>query len=813
LLQRAAVREGYYKVSRPLAPWGRDLGPDALFLGFLVASVAAVFHRALFTSDVFYQRDIHSYWYPHMEVFVRAVADGSAPLWNPYEGFGAPLLANPNFQLLYPPTWLNLILLPATYYKLFVLSHTTWAGIGLFLLVRQLGQGRFPALLAGGVFCLSGPVLSSASLFHHFSAVAWMPWVLLALTRLLARPGLASALALAAFQAMQLLAGSADVVLMTALAGLLLAASLLQGEGGGPLTPKVALWALAAATLSLGLAAVQWLPTAVEVSQGWRLRFSPETNLYWSVHPASLLDALVPGLVAQLPMADAVRARLFESREPLLASLYLGAAATYLVLVGLMQPRLRRGALLGLLVFGTCALGRHVFLLPWLLHVPGFGIVRYPAKYMWGASLFFSLLAAGGAFAWSRCWSERERRFGARVGLLMALLAGAALIAAASVSWAPDRFAAVVDPGRAEAATLSATARRLATAGATLGLTSALGIWRARGEEATRPMVLALAALVLGDLVWAGRLANRLAPAELMAHRPPFVEKVEQGSRVHVIAPPLRWLAPRLVRGPAGWVAEWSWALGGIDLLTPPMGARWGLRGSYDGDFTGLAPRAYAELVNLARAAEGTPAGRLLLERGGVDYVVTLRDGDLGGLLEVGRADSVFATPLRLLRVPSPLPLAYVVEGVRVSTPEAALSAIPSPRFDARREALVDPGELEGTPGDAFQATAQVVEHGSNSLVIEAELNRAGLLVVLETFRPGWRADVDGASVPVIRANAIFRGVRLGPGRHRVRMAYRPWAVPCGAVFSAFSFLVALALWTRARFRQAAGRTIVAPAS
>ena len=68
----------------------------------LLFLVGTVFADAIFTRNVFFQRDIHSYWYPHIEVFVRAVAEGSWPLWNPFVGFGTPLCADPNFQLAYP---------------------------------------------------------------------------------------------------------------------------------------------------------------------------------------------------------------------------------------------------------------------------------------------------------------------------------------------------------------------------------------------------------------------------------------------------------------------------------------------------------------------------------------------------------------------------------------------------------------------------------------------------------------------------------------------------------------------------------------
>ncbi|HSD27910.1 MAG TPA: hypothetical protein VLL75_11455, partial [Vicinamibacteria bacterium] len=147
----------------------------------LAALVAVTFAEALTPSRIFYQRDIHAYWYPHMEVLRRAVADGSSPLWNPYVGFGTPLLADATFQLAYPPTWLALVLEPAVHFKALTLGHCLLAALGAGALVRRVGLGWIAAGTAGAAYALSGPFLSGASLFHHFAGAAWLPWVLFAL--------------------------------------------------------------------------------------------------------------------------------------------------------------------------------------------------------------------------------------------------------------------------------------------------------------------------------------------------------------------------------------------------------------------------------------------------------------------------------------------------------------------------------------------------------------------------------------------------------------------------------------------------------
>ena len=76
---------------------------------------------------VLFERDIYAYWVPAVEAFVRAIAEGAWPLWDPLTNFGRPLLADPNMQFAYPPTWLNLVLPPGAYYTLFVVCHCAWA--------------------------------------------------------------------------------------------------------------------------------------------------------------------------------------------------------------------------------------------------------------------------------------------------------------------------------------------------------------------------------------------------------------------------------------------------------------------------------------------------------------------------------------------------------------------------------------------------------------------------------------------------------------------------------------------------------------
>ncbi len=98
----------------------------------------------------------------------------------------------------------------------------------------------------------------------------------------------------------------------------------------------------------------------------------------------------------------------------------------------------------------------------------------------------------------------------------------------------------------------------------------------------------------------------------------------------------------------------------------------------------------------------------------------------------------------------------------------------------------------------------QVVETGFSSWMLETVGSRASFLVWHLFYYPAWEAQVDGWRVrtyPV--TNLGLLGVRLPPGRHRVRLAWRGlWGERVGFLLSLVAWsgvLVGLVFWSRAR--------------
>ena len=228
---------------------------------------------------------------------------------------------------------------------------------------------------------------------------------------------------LGAVAAAEALTGSADMCLLTALAAggrLLFWRQAARPAAGRAVAAAVA----GAVALAFALSAVQWLPSASLLRSVERGRLGPGEILYWSVHPLSLVDLFVPRFFADLPLSPALRAALFEGREPFLVSLYVGLSSLALVFFvrpGRWEPRSYAAAMA--LAFGLVALGRHVVLLPWLLTTPPFSLSRYPAKYAIPFAMFWALVAGFGLDGWRRPWVAGDRRRAAVALALMCLIA------------------------------------------------------------------------------------------------------------------------------------------------------------------------------------------------------------------------------------------------------------------------------------------------------------------------------------------------------------------------------------------------------
>jgi uncharacterized membrane protein YfhO len=116
---------------------------------------------------------------------------------------------------------------------------------------------------------------------------------------------------------------------------------------------------------------------------------------------------------------------------------------------------------------------------------------------------------------------------------------------------------------------------------------------------------------------------------------------------------------------------------------------------------------------------------------------------------------------------------------------------IQNPGFRPELVATVENGprlDDQGTGG------IEVLYYDPNQMGFVVHTDAPALMVLSDVFYPGWKGYVDGAQVPIYRANATFRGMIVPAGDHEVRMVFQPRSFLIGlalAVLGLFVLLVA----------------------
>jgi hypothetical protein len=170
----------------------------------------------------------------------------------------------------------------------------------------------------------------------------------------------------------------------------------------------------------------------------------------------------------------------------------------------------------------------------------------------------------------------------------------------------------------------------------------------------------------------------------------------------------------------------------------------------------------------------------------GLEYVVLDRPIErLPAHVPRPEATQIYAgDKMFIYRLGAPAPRAVLATGLKTINRESLLEKDVLPDFDRRREALIDEESVsaltraysETADPDEPLANVAIQSRSNASVTVTVDSAAGGVLVLHDVYYPGWQVRVDGVEKPLLRADLLFRGVEVGPGRHTVTFDFRPFA-------------------------------------
>ncbi|MHB0987729.1 MAG: YfhO family protein [Bellilinea sp.] len=712
---------------------------------------------------------------------------GVFPLWNPLNGLGAPLMANYQLALFYPPAW-PLFLMDELWgpaglawgFTLLLPLHLAWGAVGVVRLLRGLGVRQRGQIVAGLAFGMGGYLVARSSFYSMIWAVVWLPWILTAIDGLLICKtkveGLQVGLKLALYLAMMLLAGHAQVAWYALLFAGFWAVVRGWQLGGWKLSLRSSSILVGCGIFAGMLTAIQLMPTFEYLLHSQRASaYDLETAMVYSFSPLRLLGFLIPDLFGNPGYGDFYGyATYWED------AVYIGLIPFILALTTLPWLFRKKGQgdglhnLAGFLWVITIsgillALGANTPIFPWLFHhIPTFEMFQAPARWMIWPTFALALLAGLAADRWTQPGKKGRVAFNLITFGGLILAASTALVSLALSQVEPGMVRGLILFGLASA--ISAfIARRLPTAGWLSGRGYVAGAW------------------ILVDLLIAQAVVSPTVPVKIFNTAHSQIEQINK-----TLKRARAWIDPEvqyeMVYNRLFDFADFrpgkDWS-GLRDVLVPNLNLLDEI--PMINNFDPLVPARFATWLDQMEGEQPTLVYQwLALMNAGAEVVADPAGTQRTGLKPL-EADPRF-TWSACATWAGPTDDSFEMVNKRFAA-DAASNCV-----------VLEGNNLTDTAGTSMgQGSLAVQTDSPNRIALTLDSSSAGWVVVRDTWYPGWEAAVDGVPSPVLRADYLFKAVSVPAGSHHVELEYKPDSFTSGLWVSLVSWVFMGLAWLALR--------------
>ncbi len=703
-----------------------------------------------------------------MYAFIKGcLREGFFPLWNPHQGCGYPFISMMHLGFFWPLNFL-LYFLPSAYgWDALILCRFLLAGLFTYLFMRGLRFGRIPSFGAGVCYMLSGPMVVLQYGFANVEILT--PLLLLFIERLIRSPDNRRMGLAAAGVAMTFYAGHPEHVLLVNGMGFLYFWFRSLTVRPRPRRAKAVLRLGGAYALGIGLGAAVFFPFL----RDWLVAF-------WHAHQPfmgaevegqpiireSVLGFFFPHFVQDVPVTlDFSRPNWWG---------YIGIFPSGLAAISLVR-RQRQGLnyFFAAAVFLLFAKNYLDFpLTNWVGHLPVLRILRF---YFHTPHLFafsFSILAGMGI----RVWMAKRFRLWPAAAVFSAILLALALEGLVHYRGAGHFMLSV-----------KATVTGLII----LAAFNAAVVFRGRVAGSASWIIVFLLLAEIFLYIPGGRVKRYDS-----FPRVPYIERLKtlaERERVYGI---LWTLYPNTATGYR------------IDDLSINQGLLMKRFVEYVNEFIFpdyfdkdtersaffVVPlsrpsdkHAFLDILNLKYTVSPSPSAREIMEK-----MPPLQD------------TPIYSREVNIYRHNSSFPRAFIVHrAVFVESKTSAFNHMKRLFGNFSKGIVVTHPPVPAIIRDTLRAPLKdnskvtLVQYSPNEVVLAADMENSGFVVLADTYHPDWRAALDGKETRVFPANHLLRAVFVPSGTHVIRFRFVPVAFYWGIAVSFLSLLALTALLTR----------------
>ena len=801
-----------------------------------LAVLALFFLSLFFFYDLFdgryllAERDLGLYFIPPRFFWVESINHGSFPLWNPYQFSGQPFFANPQHGMLYPLNILFFLLPFDIAFNAIIILHFFLGGLFTYLFLKDLKVNSAGALVSGLIFMLSGYLLSVHSLLTILLSSIWTPLIMMFFRRAIHGQGLRDEIFTAILITISFLGGGMEIVYGNFFVLLIMAIfspfpyaysvedkprryKFLFNVSISKFLRNIPIYwgrirsLLIVSILFLLLSAIQLFPFIELFHQSVRGNgISYQDATTWSFASKDILLFFLPDAYGYF-----LDMKKYWTVQCWFKTLYTGGLPFILSLIYFLMPHRRmslseeadrRGKgrshktlFLVLMLFSIfLSLGHYnPFYLFVFKYVPFLNGIRYPAKFLYVFILTLSV-TAGLGFQRLLEFSKESGKRGIKNLLTISSLICVLILALLLLGHKEiEHFLKLreIDYPQFNLLTVNLyNAKRFFFYLALFFLLIRIGNETKWKRWTKILLILFLVADLFGNLGFYGK------------------EKTEnyfqKTKALETICSDKEWF--RVFSTPKTISQDTTIVIGEPDSLNifkgkgfPSINLLFQLH-----DIWGIDVIRVKRVEDLYRGFTNTPSMSAtdLIDLYGVKYVTSVTPleekskyeliyANLEGL-QGKRKDLLKDNTIKVYKNLNPLPRAWLVRDFKVMDSGAILSRMTGNDFHPDREVLLEENpphpissaepRMRSFPprGEGRASGVNLLSETNNRLVLGTKADGNCLLVLSDTYYPGWKAFVDGKETKIYRADYTFRGIPLSAGTHQVEFVYDPLSFKLG---------------------------------